>query len=136
MTISFSPQRIIDYVPLTIEHELNQTFVNNLQYLLFSSITQESATPGRLEELVQESPGLTKRRRRLETRRTDLLKIKQKLDTFWSLTRNHSQALGTNDARGTRSSSVIDSVSADDYDSADDLDVQDNTSVLDMIDDN
>jgi hypothetical protein len=105
-----SPQRIIDYVPLTIEHELNQTFVKNLQPLLFSSITQESATPGRLEELIQEDSAFAKRRRRLERRRTDLLKIKEKLDTFWSLgnvsypTRD-SQGPGSN-ARRTRSSSV------------------------------
>lgn len=80
---------------MTIEHELNQTFVEGLQLLLFNNITQEAATPGRLEELVQESPGLAKRRKRLETRRTDLLKIKQKLDTFWSLTRNRSQLPGS-----------------------------------------
>ena len=77
MTITFSPQRIIDYVPMTIEHELYQTFVNNLQYLLLSNVTQEAAaTPGRLDELIQESPGMAKRRRRLETRKTVLLKIK------------------------------------------------------------
>lgn len=106
MTITFSPQRIIDYVPMAIEHELNQAFVNNLQNLLFSNITQEAETPGRLEELVQESSGMAKRRRRLETRRADLLKIRQKLDTFWSLSesRNHSQAPGS--TRRTRSSSV------------------------------
>ena len=91
---------------MTIEHELNQTFVNNLQYLLFSNVTREGESPGRLEELVQESPGLRKRRLRLETRRTDLLKIQQKLNTYWSLTRNDSRrALGSG-ARRTRSSSV------------------------------
>ena len=105
MTISFSPQRVIDYVPMTIEHELNQTFVDGLQHLLFTNITQEAVIPGRLEDLVQESPGMAKRRRRLETRRTDLLKIKQKLDTFWSLTRNQSQAPGSS-SRRTRNSSV------------------------------
>jgi len=110
-------KRIIDYVPLTIEHELNQTFVNNLQNLLFSNITQESTTPGRLEELVQESPDITKRRRKLETRRMDLLKIKQKLDTFWSLTGNHSQALGSDDADARRTLSS--SGSTDDYHSDD-----------------
>ena len=82
-------------MPMTIEHELNQTFVDGLQFFLFSNVTQEAETPGRLEELVQESPGLAKRRKRLETRRTDLLKIKQKLDIFWSLTRNHSQVPGS-----------------------------------------
>lgn len=99
-------QRIIDYVPLTIEHELNQTFVKNLQPLLFSNIAQEATTPGRLEELVQEDSALEKRRRRLEKRRTDLLKIKEKLDAFWSLpnnVRNHSQAPRFN---AKRSSSV------------------------------
>lgn len=90
---------------MTIEHELNQTFVDGLQHLLFTNITQEAVIPGRLEDLVQESPGMAKRRRRLETRRTDLLKIKQKLDTFWSLTRNQSQAPGSS-SRRTRNSSV------------------------------
>ena len=106
---------------MTIEHELNQTFVTNLQSLLFSSITQEAASsPSRLEELVQESSGMAKRRKRLESRRMDLLKIKQKLDTFWSLTptrRNHhsgshhqAQAL-----RRTRSASVSTDGNAGDY---------------------
>ena len=107
MAITFSPQRVIDYVPMTIEHELNQTFADGLQHLLFTNITQEAAIPGRLEELVQESTGLAKRRRRLETRRTDLLKIKQKLDTFWNLapSRNQSQAPGS--TRRTRRSSSV-----------------------------
>lgn len=93
-------------MPLTIEHELNQTFVNNLQFLLFSNVTRENETPGRLEELVQESPGLRERRRTLETRRTDLLKIKQKLETFWSLTGNDPQVLGSS-ARRARSPSAV-----------------------------
>ena len=107
MVITFSPQRVIDYVPMTIEHELNQTFADGLQHLLFTNIAQEAAIPPRLEELVQESTSLAKRRRRLETRRTDLLKIKQKLDTFWNLTpsRNQSQA-AAGSTRRTRSSSV------------------------------
>ena len=96
---------------MTIEHELNQTFVDGLQHLLFSNITQEAAIPGRLEDLVQESPGVAKRRRRLDTRRIALLKIKQKLNTFWSLTRNQSQTPGS--TRRTRSSSV--STDAGDY---------------------
>lgn len=74
-------------MPLTIEHELNQTFVNNLQNLLFSNLTKEIATPGRLEELMQEDSTLKKRRVKLEKRKKDLLMIKQKLDTFWSLSR-------------------------------------------------
>lgn len=89
-------------MPLTIEHELNQTFIKNLQPLLFSNITQEATTPGRLEELVQEDSALGKHRRRLEKRRTDLLKIKEKLDALWSLpnnVRNHSQAPGFNAKR-------------------------------------
>ena len=105
MTITFSPQRIIDYVPMAIEHELNQTFVDGLQHLLFSHITQEAEIPGRLEELVQESASMAKRRRKLETRRTDLLKIKQKLKTFWSLNRNQSREPGST-GRTRRGSSV------------------------------
>lgn len=85
--------------------------MNNLKPLLFSSITREGATPGRLEELVQEDSALGKRRLRLEKRRTDLLKIKQKLDTLWLLsnvpypTRNHSRVPGSN-ATARRGSSV------------------------------
>lgn len=108
MTITFSPQRVIDYVPLTIEHELNQTFVEGLQQLLFTNITQEAEIPGRLEELVQEGTSLAKRRRRLETRRTNLMKIEKKLDTFWSLTRarNRHQSQAPGSSRQARSSSV------------------------------
>ena len=84
LTITILLQRLIDYVPLTIEHEFNQPFANHLEALLFSSITQESAIPGRLEMLVREDSAMEKRRRRLEARKKDLLKIKQKLDEFWS----------------------------------------------------
>jgi Dynamin GTPase effector domain len=85
LIIIFSSQRIIDYVPLTIEHELNQTFVNNIQTLLLSSVTQQSEIPGRMEELIREDSALGRRRVKLETRRTELMNIKQKLDDFWSL---------------------------------------------------
>ena len=75
----------MDSVPLMIEHELNQTFVNNIQTLLFSSVTQQSKIPGRMEELIREDSALGRRRVKLETRRTELMNIKQKLDDFWSL---------------------------------------------------
>jgi len=106
-------KRIIDYVPLTIEHELNQTFVNNLQTLLFSNITKESKIPGRLEEFIQEDSTLSKRRVKLEKRKKDLLTIKQKLDTFWSLNivqSPHSQTPGSVPRPGSSASTDYHSV--------------------------
>ncbi|KAF8808851.1 hypothetical protein BYT27DRAFT_7188333 [Phlegmacium glaucopus] len=97
-------KRIIDYVPLTIEHELNQTFVRNLQPLLFNSITRE--TPARLEELMQEDSDMESLRRSLESRKNELLKIKEKIGAFWSLDNapSPSYSVETN-VRPTRRSS-------------------------------
>ncbi|CAA7263847.1 unnamed protein product [Cyclocybe aegerita] len=76
-------KRIIDYVPLIVEHELNQTFASKLSNVLIDRIFQDSRE-GRidLESLLQEDPELAARRRELAERKICLTQIKNKLDEF------------------------------------------------------
>ena len=92
---------------MTTEHELNQMLVNNLEMILVTSITRENETPGRLEELVQEDPAITKLRRRIQKRRNDLERIKRKIQDFWSLNNVPSQHLSSG-SNGRRNSSASD----------------------------
>jgi len=75
-------KRIIDYVPLTIEHELNQALANALQRSLFESFSAEGDATNRMKALLTEDPVVAKKREFLEERQTRLLRIKQRLDTF------------------------------------------------------
>jgi hypothetical protein len=77
-------QRIIDNVPLIIEHELNQKFATKLRNKLIDTIFKDSQS-GRvnIEELLNEDPIIALRRKDLEDRVSQLSKIKAKLDQFW-----------------------------------------------------
>jgi len=77
-------QRIIDNVPLIIEHELNQKFATRIRNTLIHTIFKDSHS-GRvkLEELLNEDPIIALRRTDLEDRICRLSKIKIKLDQFW-----------------------------------------------------
>jgi len=77
-------QRIIDNVPLVIEHELNQEFATRIRNTLIHTIFKDSHS-GRvnLEELLNEDPTIALRRTDLEDRISRLSKIKIKLDHFW-----------------------------------------------------
>ncbi|KAJ3500914.1 hypothetical protein NLJ89_g9578 [Agrocybe chaxingu] len=76
-------KRIIDYVPLIIEHELNQTFASKLSNVLIDRIFQDSRESRiDLESLLQEDPELAARRRELAERKKCLTQIKKKLDEF------------------------------------------------------
>jgi len=77
-------KRIIDYVPLMIEHELNQSFATGLSNALVDRIF-DNARRGKmsLEDLVKEDPLIAAKRNELEDRKNRLLLIQEKLNTFW-----------------------------------------------------
>lgn len=76
----YTQQRIIDYVPLTIEHELNQAIMPSLQILLFSHLKDETAE--KMRQLLSEDPTIARKRTELEGRIARLTSIKEKLDFF------------------------------------------------------
>ncbi|EIN04192.1 hypothetical protein PUNSTDRAFT_146674 [Punctularia strigosozonata HHB-11173 SS5] len=76
-------KRIIDYVPLAIEHALNQAFAEGLQDQLFANLdfTSEDASE-RFKELMSENPIVAAKRRELEDKRRRLADIQRKLNEF------------------------------------------------------
>ncbi|KAF9000114.1 P-loop containing nucleoside triphosphate hydrolase protein [Cyathus striatus] len=85
-------KRIIDYVPLTVEHGLKQPLASVIQQNLFSSVLQNGTSSQKLAELLHEDPVILKQRKYLEQRKITLLKIKRKLDDFNGLEIYHSDA--------------------------------------------
>ncbi|KAF9482869.1 hypothetical protein BDN70DRAFT_874456 [Pholiota conissans] len=79
-------KRIIDYVPLTIEHELNQNFAQAIAKTLLSRLFKDSEG-GKLDlaSLLREDPVLERRRKALKDREARLLRIQEKLESFMSL---------------------------------------------------
>lgn len=70
-----------------IEHELNQALCVNLQKNLFDSLLGGSDVTKRMKELLSEDPSIASRRTLLEGKKTRLLQIKARLESF----RNVSQ---------------------------------------------
>jgi hypothetical protein len=76
-------QRIIDYVPLTIEHTLNQAVSCDLQRRLWMALDLGGADVGeRLKTLLSEDPAVAAKRRDLEAKRQRLLAFQAKLARF------------------------------------------------------
>jgi hypothetical protein len=69
-------QRIIDYVPLTIEHELNQNFASAIAKTLLSGLFKDSEE-GKLDiqGLLKEDPVIERKRQYLNDRRIRLFRI-------------------------------------------------------------
>jgi hypothetical protein len=75
-------QRVIDYIPLTIEHELCQALANILQQRLFQAVfAEQNLSAERRRELVSEDPVVAARREQLEKKKKRLVEIKQTLDS-------------------------------------------------------
>ncbi|TDL21013.1 hypothetical protein BD410DRAFT_790079 [Rickenella mellea] len=73
-------KRIIDNLPLTIEHALNQSLANSLQFVLVDSLALGSAdASARLKELVAEESSISMKRDALTTK---IAKLKGILDEF------------------------------------------------------
>ncbi|KAG2073824.1 hypothetical protein BDR04DRAFT_1151940, partial [Suillus decipiens] len=79
-------QRIIDHIPLTIEHTLHHALAEQLsQSLLTSLLTDVASGPNfseRMNELVSEDPSIAQKRASLLTRKQRLSDIRRRLVTF------------------------------------------------------
>jgi hypothetical protein len=75
---------VIDYIPLVIEHELNQTLASNFQTSLLKSLFEQPNASDVMRALLSEVPSLAMKRAsfKLEERRVRLTGIKQRLDKF------------------------------------------------------
>jgi hypothetical protein len=78
-------QRFIDYIPLAIEHELNQNLANRIQNTLVDTLFKDEQS-GRinLERLLDEDPVVARKRAGLKRKIAELERIKETLDEFWS----------------------------------------------------
>ena len=73
----------MDYIPLTIEHELNQNFAKRIRNTLVDNIFKdEEGTAIDMRGLLDEDPVIAKQRRHLEGKISGLEKIKVKLEDF------------------------------------------------------
>ncbi|KAJ7025176.1 P-loop containing nucleoside triphosphate hydrolase protein [Mycena alexandri] len=75
-------QRIIDYVPLAVEHEFSQRLANSLQEMLFADLLQGPDASAKMQELLIEEPSISTKRGLLKSRIARLEEIKQKLDAL------------------------------------------------------
>ncbi|EGO22889.1 hypothetical protein SERLADRAFT_471404 [Serpula lacrymans var. lacrymans S7.9] len=75
-------KRIIDYVPLKIEHSLNRALADKLPESLLNNLMKTPNLLDRMAEFVSEDPAITARRAELRTRRSRLVNIQQKLANF------------------------------------------------------
>ncbi|KAJ7207815.1 P-loop containing nucleoside triphosphate hydrolase protein [Mycena pura] len=73
-------QRVIDYVPLMIEHEFNHRLAARLEGVLFEELLQEPNASARMQELLTEDPAISERRGVLERKIEQLYEIKERLD--------------------------------------------------------
>jgi len=74
-------KRIIDYLPLTIEHELNQAMVSKLQTALVESVIKNGSDEWR-KGLLGEDPVISAKRRKFEGTKQRLVDIKQRLADY------------------------------------------------------
>lgn len=76
-------KRIIDYLPLTLEHNLNQALCRDLQQHLWGKLklTEDNASK-RLADWLAEDPIVTTKRKELETMHKRLLDMQAKLNRF------------------------------------------------------
>ncbi len=79
-------QRIIDAIPLTIEHSLNQHLADTLQKSLVQKLDLGSPDAGRrLTELLAEDPAIAARRVELEAKLRRLEDVQRELEGFRNL---------------------------------------------------
>ncbi len=79
-------QRIIDAIPLTIEHSLNQHLADPLQKSLVKNLDLGSPDAGkRLAELLAEDPAIAARRAELEAMLRRLEDVQRELEEFRNL---------------------------------------------------
>jgi hypothetical protein len=83
-------QRIIDHIPLTIEHALHHALAEQLSQSLITSLLIDVASghnfSERMNELVSEDPSIAQKRASLSTRKQRLSDIRRRLMTFGNST--------------------------------------------------
>lgn len=79
---SVCTQRIVDYLPLLIEHELNQSLASQLPGSLFRSFLEGADAAAKMKQLLSEDPAISMKRQLLEGKIARLTEIKQKLDVY------------------------------------------------------
>ncbi|KAF8839213.1 hypothetical protein BDN67DRAFT_906024 [Paxillus ammoniavirescens] len=79
-------KRIIDHIPLKIEHSLHQALAGKLSVTLLQSLIVDTTAQGdfaeRMKELVSEDPAIALRRDHLQARRARLQDYRRKLMNF------------------------------------------------------
>ncbi len=69
-------QRVVDYIPLTIEHALNKGLAGSMKTNLLQQLDLgSSGASKRLDDLLDEDPSIKSRRDHLETRRRRLEQV-------------------------------------------------------------
>ena len=104
-------QRFVDYIPLAIEHELNQTLSDNIRNVLIQTLSEGSQNGCVvLADLLNEDPATASRRIDLESRINRLQKIMAELDRFEHLESPEVQDIEVNLAndRSTSRSTICD----------------------------
>ena len=94
-------QRFVDYIPLAIEHELNQNLSDNIRNTLIQTLFEDSHN-GRIDlaDLLNEDPATARRRIDLESRTNRLRKIMDELDRFEHLELLEVQDIEVNSMNG------------------------------------
>jgi len=94
-------QRFVDYIPLAIEHELNQTLSDNIRNVLIQTLSEGSQDGCVvLADLLNEDPATASRRIDLESRINRLQKIMAELDRFEHLESPEVKDIEVNLANG------------------------------------
>jgi len=75
-------KRIIDTIPLTIEHSLNQAFSDGLQSALFESLRVGRATEEEMRDLLSEDTEIAAKRADLEGKKARLIDMQHKISSF------------------------------------------------------
>ncbi|KAF7305465.1 hypothetical protein HMN09_00799200 [Mycena chlorophos] len=75
-------QRVIDYIPLTVDHEFNQRLAESLHGALLLQLVEGENVEGRMKELLAEDPQISERRSALESRLEKLREIQMRLDAL------------------------------------------------------
>jgi len=101
-------QRFVDYIPLAIEHELNQTLSNNIRNTLIQTLSEDSQNGCiDLTDLLNEDPITAARRVDLDIKISRLHKIMAELDRFEHLESPEVQDIKVN-GRSTSRSTICD----------------------------
>ncbi|KAH7883417.1 P-loop containing nucleoside triphosphate hydrolase protein, partial [Phlebopus sp. FC_14] len=75
-------KRIIDHIPLKIEHALHHALADKLSVSLLQNLVVNGDSADRMRELVSEDPAIAKRRANLQAKKDRLMDIRRRLMAF------------------------------------------------------